>query len=77
MTPAEVEELVAFTKTIAQATLEQLTPIIIISLDGMIDALRMAAPRAPALEIAAALSAELHKRQQRPPVAWAPIVGNA
>ncbi len=74
------KELGEFRRLIMKATLEQLAPLITTTMDGMIDALRSMAPEAyDAIETAAALCAELHKRLaiDKPPVAWAPVVGNA
>ena len=77
MDNAEAEELGEFRRLIERASLDQLAPLIIVSLDGLIDALREFMPSGVAIETAAALSAELHKRQKREPVAWAAVVGNA
>lgn len=78
MTKTEAEELAQFRRLIGEATLAQLEPLILTSLDGLIDLIRTCAPPSVAIETAAAISAELHRRRRSAePRAWAPTVGNA
>jgi hypothetical protein len=78
MDPGEAEELGRFRKAIELAELADLAPIIALTLDHCIDALRRVGGSNLGTEQAAALAAELHKRHARPDdVARAPMVGTA
>lgn len=76
MDNGEAEELGKFRRLIDGADLARLVPIIATSLDEMIVILRRVEPGNYGVEVAAALAAELHKRNQ-PLATYAPTVGNA
>lgn len=76
MDNAEAEELGELRRKIRAASLEQLTDLIATSLDNLIDIVRKTAGSNLGTEVAAALAAELHRRNQ-PRLVWAPTVGNA
>ena len=72
----EAEILGRFRANLARATFEQLGPIVASSLDDLIGLARLVDGSNVGIEMAAAVSAELHRRFRRPsPVA--PLVGNA
>lgn len=73
---AEAEELGRFRRSIDGIELEKLAPVIATTLDEMILLLRRIDPGNYGVEVAAALAAELHKRNG-PPLVLAPTVGNA
>ena len=72
----EAEELGKFRRLIDGAELRDLAPLIMVTLDECVDILRRAVGSTLAIETAAALSAELHKRHTRA-AARSPMVGNA
>lgn len=71
MDSADAEQLGEFAQIIARASLEQLTPIIGLTLDDCVELLRRVAPPSLLVEQIAALAAEMHKRH--PP--RLPLVG--
>ena len=75
MGDAEAKELGKFARTLARAELRDLLPIIASTLDDCVDLLRRTVPPALLIEMVAALSAELHKRNT--PAVRAVLVGNA
>jgi hypothetical protein len=76
MDNAEAEILGRFRANVAGASLERLAPIVASSLDDLIQLARLVDRSNLGVEMAAALSAELHKRfAPHGPVA--PVVGNA
>ena len=79
MDNAAAEELGLFRARIAQAHLRELLPIITTVLDDCIDILRvLPGPTSPAVEMLAALAAELHRRNTSiVPAGAASLVGNA
>jgi len=72
----EAEELGRFRRAIANATADQLAPILLATLDELINVVRGLPASGTGVEMAAALSAELHKRASAARV-YAPVVGNA
>ena len=79
MDSGEAKELGEFARIIARADLARLLPIIALTLDDCIDVLRRTAPPSTMIEMAAALAAELHKRQppSGPPLIHSTRPGNA
>lgn len=74
----EAEELGKLRRKLEGLALGDLTRIAASTLDELIDVCRQLGPGNIGLETAAAVSAELHKRNQpTPPLAWAAVVGNA
>lgn len=74
MDNAEAEELVRFRRSLLTATDSQIRALVGTTIDELIDLVRAVAPGNYGVEMAAALSAELHRRSQ---AQRAPMVGNS
>lgn len=77
MVTEEAEQLGRFRRLLESATLETLVPIIASVLDDCVDVLReLPSPSPLPVEMAAAVSAELHRRHTVPTLR-APTIGTA
>lgn len=72
----DAKQLGEFSRTLAAAPLPALVSIVSLTLDDCLELLRKAVPPGLMLEMIAAVSAELHKRNAAP-IVRAPTVGNA
>lgn len=78
MDTAEAEELGKFRRNLQRCSLAELAPIVASVLDECIEVLRGVVPGSPlSVEMAAALSAELHKRHVEAIPQPSSLVGNA
>jgi hypothetical protein len=73
-------QLAEFANSLARASLEQIVPVVALTLDDCVELLRRTCPPQTLIEMVAAVAAELHKRhppKNGPRAMYAPHVGNA
>lgn len=74
---ADAEELATLARNLAVATDDQIRRMSAVAIDDLIDLVRSIAGTSFGVEAAAAIAAELHKRNNAAPTLRAPTVGNA
>lgn len=73
---ADAEELATLARNLAVATDDQIRRLSATAIDDLIDLVRGIAGSSFGVEAAAAIAAELHKRNQAQPIVPSPVVGN-